>query len=575
MRAQALTVGRALLGLICATAMVGATGFMVTPAKVSGRVVDIHGRPIPDARVTLVAAAGSDASTHSASDGTFALAGGYRIEGYVVEISAPGFLTARRQASGVAVLRRAPIVQGRILDETGAAVAGAWVAASGGQTVSDSDGFFWLTGLRPGVTDVTVFAADHDPWQHQVNLGPDHIEQLAPVTPRQFGELDLATDPGGVAPTLDGVPIPSCPATPCAVAVAVGDHEVAVDSPLYVPWSQPFSLVRDQQVALTIKLQRKTGVLSVSVPALNGGELWIDGSPVSPTGWSGELPTGHYSIVFRSADSWPWFGSADVQWQQRTDVQVAPALVVPGDQGAFLSGLSGYLGALGGQYGVWLEDLGSGRQTGYHASDSMEAASVIKLPLALYLLDQAAQGKLKLTDTVQLEDADFMGGTGSLYYNNAPGDSFSYQDLLDLLIQQSDNTAWQALDRVLGADKVDAYAASVGAPDCQQLSDNCTAGEAGEMLARLASGTVLDAPGRQLLLGLLENTAFNDRINFYLGGTAVAHKVGMDGGVMNDSGIVYASRPFVISMFTDTDNPDQGVQAIRDVSRAAAKYYSR
>jgi hypothetical protein len=30
----------------------------------------------------------------------------------------------------------------------------------------------------------------------------------------------------------------------------------------------------------------------------------------------------------------------------------------------------------------------------------------------------------------------------------------------------------------------------------------------------------------------------------------------------------------VISMFTDSDNPDQGVQAIRDVARAAYWYYS-
>ena len=168
-----------------------------------------------------------------------------------------------------------------------------------------------------------------------------------------------------------------------------------------------------------------------------------------------------------------------------------------------------------------------------------------------------------------------MGGTGTLYYSNAPGDPLSYQDLLGLLIQQSDNTAWKALKRVLGSDKVDAYAASMGAPDCHQEDDNCTPQEAGLMLAKLATSAVLDAGGRQMLIGLLENTAFNDRINYYLGNVAIAHKVGMDGGVMNDAGIVLGSHQFVISMFTDSDNPDQGVQAIRDVSRAAAKYYSR
>jgi beta-lactamase class A len=268
-------------------------------------------------------------------------------------------------------------------------------------------------------------------------------------------------------------------------------------------------------------------------------------------------------------------GSVDVLWQQQSQVGVAPTAIVPGDEAAFVAGLNAYLSSLGGQYGVWLEDLNSGRQIAYHGTDYMEAASVIKLPLALYVLDQARQDKLKLSDTIQLQDGDLMGGTGTLYYTAASGDTYSYQDLLALLIQQSDNTAWQALDRVLGSDNVDAYAASIGAPDCHQGDDNCTPQEAGMMLAKLASGALLDAGGRQELLQLLENTVFNDRINYYLGGDTVAHKVGMDGGVMNDAGVVYSAHPFVISMFTDGDNPDQGVQAIRDVARAAARYYSR
>ncbi len=581
MRAGGLSVGRGLLGLICATAMVGATGFMVTPVRVDGRVVDVNGRPVPDAQVRLQAATGPDAATSTAPDGTFALSGGYRVEGIQLDISAPGFLPLRRHGSGLAVLARAPIVQGRVLDDTGAGVSGAWVIVQAlkesarAQTVTDADGFFWVSAPQPGSADVSVFASDHDLWHVLVNLSANHIEQVVPVAARQFGILDLSTDPAGVAPSLDGSPVPGCPATPCVVPIPVGDHVVSVDSPVYVPWSQAVSLVRAQRTTISTKLQPKLGVLAISAPAANGAELLIDGKPVAATGWTGELPVGHHTVVFRSADSWPWLGGADVQWQQRTNVQVAPTPVVPGDEGAFVAGLNAYLGALGGQYGVWLDDLSSGRQIGYHQGDHMEAASVIKLPLALYVLDQAAQNKLKLSDTVQLQDADFMGGTGTLYYNNAPGDTFSYQELLALLIQQSDNTAWQALDRVLDANKVDTYAASIGAPDCHQEDDSCTPQEAGVMLAKLAGGAVLDAGGRQMLIGLLENTAFNDRINYYLGNVAVAHKVGMDGGVMNDAGIVLGSHQFVVSMFTSSDDPDRGVQAIRDVSRAAARYYSR
>jgi beta-lactamase class A len=203
----------------------------------------------------------------------------------------------------------------------------------------------------------------------------------------------------------------------------------------------------------------------------------------------------------------------------------------------------------------------------------MEAASDIKVPLALYLLHQVEAGAVKTDDQVALQDSDFMGGTGSLDHSASAGDKFAVGDLLRLMIQQSDNTAWQALMRVLGASSIDAYAASIGAPDCHQVDDNCTAREAGLMLAGLYKGKLLKPDDTALLILLLENTAYNDRLNYFLGGLTVAHKTGADGGVMNDVGIVYApGGPFLISVFSQTDTGT--VQPIRDVARAALRYYS-
>ena len=126
---------------------------------------------------------------------------------------------------------------------------------------------------------------------------------------------------------------------------------------------------------------------------------------------------------------------------------------------------------------------------------------------------------------------------------------------------------------MLGISSIDAYAASLGAGDCHQWDDGCTAREAGSLMAQLALGRLLSAGSTQLLLRLLESTVFNDRINYYLPGLTVAHKVGMDGGVRNDCGIVYApGSPFVICVFTTTNDPNMGVQAIRDITRAAYHY---
>jgi beta-lactamase class A len=159
----------------------------------------------------------------------------------------------------------------------------------------------------------------------------------------------------------------------------------------------------------------------------------------------------------------------------------------------------------------------------------------------------------------------------SLYSSAKPGQQIAYQDLLKVLIQQSDNTAWQALDRQLGATNVDAFAGQLGAPACRQKDDQCSPHQIGTLLDKLARGQATSPGSTQTLLSLLETTQFNDRINTYLAGVQVAHKVGIDGQVNNDAGIVYLNgHPFILVVFARTDDPNTGVQAIRDIARASA-----
>jgi beta-lactamase class A len=390
--------------------------------------------------------------------------------------------------------------------------------------------------------------------------------------PRQFATLHVESDPAGVAPQVDGMAEPDCPATPCDARVLAGDHQVSFGGDLWVPWQTDVQVTRAQTVAVHAALQRKTGTLSVTVPA--AGELTVDGQGVRGTAWSGVVPTGPHTVAFRSPGTWPVSQQLDVAWNQATQANLAPAPAGT-DDATFAAGLSAYLGAQGGgTYAAYVEDLASGSGVGAGDTTVMEAASVIKVPEAIYLLHQVDAGRVGLGDQVTLQADDFMGGTGTLNGTAHPGDSFSYQQLLALLIQQSDNTAWLALRRVLGDRAIDSYAASVGAGGCSQATDNCTARTAGHLMAQLARGQLLSGASTQLLMGLLETTAFNDRINYYLSGVTIAHKVGMDGSVWNDCGVVLASRPFAVCVFTTVDDPDHGTQVIRDVARAAAWRYA-
>jgi beta-lactamase class A len=570
---------RAVLALALLVLPVAAGAWAMVPQGVSGRVVDAAGKPVGNA--TVAVADPLRLATHRAITDSL---GRYRVgvRGWPlsldVSIVAPGFAPGRT-SGGTLVLHRWALVSGRAVDDVGAAVLGAAVTLVQGHeawsAVTGADGDFSVrAGGGSGTAWLALQAEYHQPAYAAPKLALDHVANVTMVMPRLIGTVHLATDPPGLPAYVDGQPAGECPATPCDLQLGVGTHQLQLAGDLYVPWTQAVQVDRGASVSINAKLERKTGTLHVKAPV--PGELSIDGQGVDSgaVGWGGDIPIGKHTIVFRSPSTWPFQSDVQVSWKQTTDAVMAPAAVTPGDATGFVQDLQAYLARAGGSYGVYVEDLRSGTTLSVGQDSGLEAASVIKVPEALYLLKQVDAGAVKLTDQVKLQDGDFMSGTGSLYSTAKTGDSLTTQQLLTLLIRESDNTAWRALDRLLGAGAVDAYAASIGAPDCHQVSDSCTAREAGRMIGQLVRGALLSSGSTQLLIGLLETTIFNDRINYYLPGVTVAHKVGMDGGVINDCGVAFLpGDPITVCVFTTTSDPSLGVQVIRDVTRAAVHYF--
>ncbi|HKF75000.1 MAG TPA: serine hydrolase [Candidatus Dormibacteraeota bacterium] len=572
--------GVALLAALLLTSSIAI--WTATPVPTSGQVMDSAGQPVAGAVVTEAASAFAPAGqVRSDPLGRYRL--GARRWPYAaptLTVVAEGFEPATT-SGGRLVLHRVPAVAGRVVDDTGDPLAGAVVTLSQLSAVlragvTDVDGRFALQ--APGhVGTATVSAAmdAHDSVSEAVSLVMDRLASITLTLARQLATLHVESDPRGQAPQVDGAPAAACPATPCDLTVPAGQHEVAFDNDLFLPWTTEVQVAKNGTVAVTAHLVRKTGTLMISAPAQ--GELSIDDQPVGAAPWSGAVPTGQHTVADRSGATWPALAQTTISWNQTTQVSLTPVAIAPGDTAAFGANLRKYLGAQGGgSFGVYLEELGSGTTIGLGDTTPLEAASVIKVPEALYLLRQVDAGQVTLDNQIDLHPEDFMSGTGTLFGTAHPGDMYSYQQLLTLLIRQSDNTAWMALRRVLGSANIDAYAALIGARDCVQETDQCSARSAGHLLAQLARGSLLSATSTQLLLGLLETTIFNDRIPYYLGGTTVAHKVGIDpdNGVANDCGVVFASGdPFAVCVLTTTADPDNGVQVIRDIARAAVRLW--
>jgi beta-lactamase class A len=199
------------------------------------------------------------------------------------------------------------------------------------------------------------------------------------------------------------------------------------------------------------------------------------------------------------------------------------------------------------------------------------AASVNKLPIALTVYREVEGGRLKMEDEWEMLPGDVTSGTGVLK-SSAPGSKYTVRVLLEALIRQSDNTAAAMFRRVLGNDRIDAYMAELGAPNTRQLGVT-TPRETLGLLTLVWRGQLLTADHRDELLTLLRTTVFNDRISAGVpAGIPVAHKIGTYGSAVNDVGIVFAARPYLLCVFTDTGDWEGAVQTIRTISNALFEF---
>lgn len=104
-----------------------------------------------------------------------------------------------------------------------------------------------------------------------------------------------------------------------------------------------------------------------------------------------------------------------------------------------------------GKVGVSALHLESGRQVGLNRLDSFPMASTVKVAIAAQLLHRIEQGELSMMTMTDLKPTDLHPGSGTLDVLFAkPGVQLSVQNLLELMMVISDNSATDILLRLAG-----------------------------------------------------------------------------------------------------------------------------
>lgn len=196
------------------------------------------------------------------------------------------------------------------------------------------------------------------------------------------------------------------------------------------------------------------------------------------------------------------------------------------------------------------ENLQTGEFVSKGGSLAKSAASTIKLPLALLIIEMAESEKIDLNQKLTYRSYHHYGGSGVIQFNEA-GITYTVEDLVQKMLVYSDNIAYIMLREHVGRQKLINYMKELGAEYAYPNGKNYTsANDLTLYLKHLYRMKEEIEFGRQVFLWL-QNTAYNHGISQGVK-QPVAHKVGMIPmyNISNDTAIVLGENPYALSILT-------------------------
>lgn len=201
---------------------------------------------------------------------------------------------------------------------------------------------------------------------------------------------------------------------------------------------------------------------------------------------------------------------------------------------------------LTGVYGLFIVRLDNGTSYGVNENEVFEAASLIKLPVMAGMYIEAEAGKLDLDEKYTLKSSDKRSGSGSLYTKPA-GYQITYENLLKLMGKESDNTAFNISRNYLGDEKIGEIITQIGMTKTSLVENETTPKDIGNFFQSLWNGNIINSDNKEKLLESITDTIYENHLAAGIPETTrIAHKYGREVHVINDAGIIYSERPFIV-----------------------------
>ncbi|WP_026692816.1 serine hydrolase [Peribacillus kribbensis] len=243
-------------------------------------------------------------------------------------------------------------------------------------------------------------------------------------------------------------------------------------------------------------------------------------------------------------------------------------------QSSMTKDINKYLGKNRSLVTLKYRNLATGETLSISSSKTARAASTIKLPLALYIVELADQHKINLSEKLTYQKRHYYGGSGVIQKAKV-GTRYTIKDLLQKAMVHSDNIAFIMLREKVGKQNFIKYMKSIGGTNAYPNNQNLTSPDdliiyTGR-LYKLAETSSL----AQQLVEWLKHTDYNTTIPKGIPGVQTAHKVGMipDEKIYNDTGIVYQQMPYALSIMTRSFSYEKSQKVIADLAAIINKYH--
>ena len=230
----------------------------------------------------------------------------------------------------------------------------------------------------------------------------------------------------------------------------------------------------------------------------------------------------------------------------------------------------------------------------YHnADDRSPSASIIKLPVMVEAMEQVKAGTFVLTEKHLLTEAEKAGGSGVLQ-TYAAGSPVTNLELVTLMMTHSDNTATNILIHTLGRDAINRRIKAMGLRQTQLnrimmdtaavrrgIENYVTAREMNTLLTAIYRQQVATPALCGQMLDILKQNTDTLTIPRLIpktgsaGPVAIAHKTGTLAYVRGDAGIVYARRPFVMSVLVRGTTTEKAEQIIGELALHCFTHFDR